>query len=48
VKVTGGDSTHSYAETLVKAVRQEAKICKSHAQLALSLTEADPEISKGD
>ena len=48
VKVTGGDSTHSYAETLVKAVRQEAKISKSHAQLALSLTEADPEISKGD
>jgi len=25
VKVTGGDSTHSYAETLVKAVRQEMK-----------------------
>jgi beta-lactamase regulating signal transducer with metallopeptidase domain len=48
VKMTGGDSTHSYAETLVKAVRQETKISKSHAQLALSLSEADQEISKGD
>lgn len=48
VRVTGADSTHSYAETLVKAVRQETKISKSHAQLALSLIEVEPEISKGD
>jgi len=48
VQVTGGNSAHSYAETLVKAVRQQTKISKPCAQLALSLTEADTEISKGD
>ena len=48
IKVTGGETTHSYAETLVKAVRQESAISKSHSHLALSLTEAESEISKGD
>lgn len=48
IKVTGGETTHSYAETLVKAVRQEHAISKSHSHLALSLTEAESEISKGD
>jgi len=48
VKVTGGETAHSYAETLVKAVRQESGVPKTHSHLALSLTETDPEISKGD
>lgn len=48
VKVTGGETTHSYAETLVKAVRQDGGVSKAHAHLALSLAEADSEISKGD
>lgn len=48
IKVTGGETTHSYAETLVKAVRQESGVSKTHSHLALSLTESDAEISKGD
>lgn len=48
IKVTGGETTHSYAETLVKAVRRESGVSKTHSHLALSLTEADSEISKGD
>ena len=48
VKVTGGKTAHSYAETLVKAVRQDRTTSQPNAHLALSLTEADTEISKGD
>jgi len=48
VKVTGGETAHSYAETLVKAVRQEGASNRKTAHLALSLTPTDKEISKGD
>lgn len=48
VKVTGGETAHSYAETLVKAVRQNRETSQTNVHLALSLTEADEEISKGD
>jgi len=48
VKVTGGETAHSYAETLVKAVRQEGASNRKTAHLALSLTPTDNEILKGD
>ena len=48
VRVTGGKTTHSYAETLVKAVRQKNGLSRRSANLALSLSETDPKISKGD
>lgn len=48
VKVTGGETAHSYAETLVKAVRQEGGASRKNAHLALSLTQAETENSKGD
>ena len=48
VKVTGGETAHSYAETLVKAVRQDGDGSRKTASLALSLTQADSDISKGD
>ena len=48
VKVTGGETAHSYAETLVKAVRQEGEGSRKNAHLALSLTQAETENSKGD
>ncbi len=48
VKVTGGETAHSYAETLVKAVREDGREARPNMHLALSLTDADSEISKGD
>jgi len=48
VKVTGGETAHSYAETLVKALRQEGEGSRANAHLALSLTQAEAENSKGD
>lgn len=48
VKVTGGETAHSYAETLVKAVHQGRGTSKPKAHLALSLTQVDSENSKGD
>lgn len=48
VKVTGGETAHSYAETLVKAVREDSRTSRPKAHLALSLIEGEPENSKGD
>ena len=48
VKVTGGETAHSYAETLVKAVRQAGGATQPNSYLALSLREAEPEVTKGD
>jgi len=48
VKVTGGETAHSYAETLVKAVRQDRGGTQPKGHLALSLTQAETENSKGD
>lgn len=52
VKVTGQATTHSYAETLVKAARQTTGNRGKLGQLALSLADtqadADTEISNGD
>lgn len=48
VKVTGGETAHSYAETLVKAVKQTRGLAKPNSYLALSLTQTDTKISKGD
>ncbi len=48
VRVTGVETAHSYAETLVKAVRQDRGPAGKVTHLALSLAEADSEISKGD
>lgn len=48
VKMTGGKTAHSYAETLVKAAGIEGRPSQPSAHLALSLMEADNEISKGD
>ena len=48
VKMTGGETAHSYAETLVKAVKQTREAAEPNSHLALSLTRADTKISKGD
>ncbi len=48
LKVTGGDSAHSYAETLVKAARRPRHQAGKTGRLALSLTDDDSNISKGD
>jgi beta-lactamase regulating signal transducer with metallopeptidase domain len=48
VKVTGGETAHSYAETLVKAVRQDGATSRKNAHLALSLTQSVTENSEGD
>lgn len=48
VKVTGGKTAHSYAETLVKAVRQESETSGKNPHLALSLTPTNAENSKGN
>ena len=48
VKMTGGETAHSYAETLVKAAKQRREAAEPNSQLALSLTKADDKISKGD
>jgi len=48
VKVTGQQSAHSYAETLVKAVKQRSTLVEPKSHLALSLTPQNNEISKGD
>lgn len=48
VKMTGGETAHSYAETLVKAAKQRREAAEPNSHLALSLTKADDKISKGD
>lgn len=48
VKLMGGDIAHSYAETLVKAVQDRGGITATPSHLALSFTEQDKTISKGD
>ena len=48
VKITGGETAHSYAQTLVKAVRETGESSQAHSHLALSLIEPKNKISKGD
>ena len=48
VRLTGGEAVHSYAETLVKAAKHSVGDKSKMGHLALSLTDAENEISKGD
>ena len=48
VKMTGGETAHSYAETLVKAAKQRRDTSEPNSHLALSMTNADDKIAKGD
>ena len=48
VKMTGGETAHSYAETLVKAAKQRREAGEPNSHLALSLMKTDSKISKGD
>lgn len=48
VRITGGQTAHSYAETLVKAARERGGSSQPPAHLALSLIPRDEKISKGD
>ncbi len=48
VKLTGGQTAHSYAETLVKAAKERSGTAQRPKHLALSLIPLDEKISKGD
>jgi len=48
MRMTGEESVHSYAETLVKAAKQTSVNVAAKGHLALALADTETEISKGD
>ena len=48
VRLMGGETVHSYAQTLVKAAKQSSGHTPNFGQLAWSLIDEDSKISKGD